>query len=205
MELTEGKSKAQNKTAVWLVLAMVLTPLVSAHGQHTGAATEAFGNLRRRLVLVSLPDRKLAVLENGKLMRTFPVSVGAPTSPSPVGEFQIVNRVANPAYYHPGVVIAPGRDSPIGPRWVGLSRKGYGIHGTNEASSIGKAGSHGCIRLRNRDIKQFFAMVSVGDTVEIRGASDQQTVQIFGGRVATNRLALEAAPVLAMTGAAGGQ
>jgi len=48
-------------------------------------------------------------------------------------------------------------------------------------------------------------MVSVGDTVEIRGASDQQTVQIFGGRVATNRLALEAAPVLAMTGAAGGQ
>jgi lipoprotein-anchoring transpeptidase ErfK/SrfK len=205
MELTEGKSKAQNKTAVWLVLAMVLTPLVSAHGQHTRAATEAFGNLRRRLVLVSLPDRKLAVLENGKLMRTFPVSVGAPTSPSPVGEFQIVNRVANPTYYHPGVVIAPGSDSPIGPRWVGLSRKGYGIHGTNEASSIGKAGSHGCIRLRNRDIKQFFAMVSVGDTVEIRGASDQQTVQIFGGRGATNRLALEGAPVLAITGAVGGQ
>jgi L,D-transpeptidase catalytic domain len=196
MELTEGKSKVQNKTAIWLVLAMVLTPLVSAHGQHTQAA---------RLVLVSLPDRKLAVLENGKLMRTFPVSVGAPTSPSPVGEFQIVNRVANPTYYHPGVVIAPGSDSPIGPRWVGLSRKGYGIHGTNEASSIGKAGSHGCIRLRNRDIKQFFAMVSVGDRVEIRGASDQQTVQIFGGRGATNRLALEGAPVLAMTGAVGGQ
>jgi lipoprotein-anchoring transpeptidase ErfK/SrfK len=205
MELTEGKSKAQNKTAVWLVLAMVLTSPVSAHGQHTGAATEAFGNLRRRLVLVSLPDRKLAVLENGKLMRTFPVSVGATTSPSPVGEFQIVNRVANPTYYHPGVVIAPGSDSPIGPRWVGLSRKGFGIHGTNDASSIGKAGSHGCIRLRNRDIKQFFAMVSVGDTVEIRGASDQQTVQIFGGRGATNRLALAGAPLLAMPGAVGGQ
>jgi lipoprotein-anchoring transpeptidase ErfK/SrfK len=182
---------------------MVLTPLVSAQGQHPEATT-AFGNARRRLVLVSLADRKLAVLENGKLMRTFPVSVGAPNSPSPVGEFQIVNRVSNPTYYHPGVMIAPGSDSPIGPRWVGLSRKGYGIHGTNEASSIGRARSHGCIRLRNGDIKQFFAMVRVGDTVEIRGQSDEQTVQIFGGRD-TNRLALNRAPVLPMTGAANGQ
>jgi lipoprotein-anchoring transpeptidase ErfK/SrfK len=183
---------------------MVLTPLVSAHGQHTYAATETFGN-PRRLVLVSLPDRQLAVLDNGKLIRTFPVSVGAPNSPSPVGEFQIVNRVANPTYYHPGIVIAPGGDSPIGPRWVGLNRKGYGIHGTNEPSSIGEARSHGCIRLRNRDIKQFFAMVRVGDTVEIRGESDQQTVQIFGGRGASNSMALDRAPGSAMTGAAGGQ
>jgi hypothetical protein len=102
-------------------------------------------------------------------------------------------------------MIAPGSDSPIGPRWVGLSRKGYGIHGTNEASSIGKARSHGCIRLRNGDITQFFAMVSVGDTVEIRGQRDEQTVQIFGGRGDTNRMALDRAPVLAMTGAASGQ
>jgi lipoprotein-anchoring transpeptidase ErfK/SrfK len=202
MELTAGRSKAENHRAIWLVLVMVLTPLVSAQGQHPEATTQAF-NARRRLVLVSLADRKLAVLENGKLMRTFPVSVGAPNSPSPVGEFQIVNRVSNPTYYHPGVMIAPGSDSPIGPRWVGLSRKGYGIHGTNEASSIGKARSHGCIRLRNGDIKQFFAMVRVGDTVEIRGQSDPQTVQIFGAD--TSRMALDRAPMLAVTGAAGGQ
>jgi len=184
---------------------MVLIPLVSAHGKHPEATIQAFGNAsRRRLVLVSLADRKLAVLENGEPIRTFPVSVGAPNSPSPVGVFQIVNRVSNPTYYHPGVMIAPGSASPIGPRWVGLSRKGYGIHGTNEASSIGKARSHGCIRLRNGDIKQFFAMVRVGDTVEIRGQSDEQTIQIFDGGD-TNRMALERAPVLAVTGAASGQ
>jgi hypothetical protein len=102
-------------------------------------------------------------------------------------------------------VIAPGGDSPIGLRWVGLNRKGYGIHGTNEPSSIGKARSHGCIRLRNRDIKQFFAMVRAGDTVEIRGESDQQTVQIFGGRGAGNSMTLDRAPGWAITGAAGGQ
>jgi lipoprotein-anchoring transpeptidase ErfK/SrfK len=206
MQRTEGRAKVQNRTkAVWLVLAMVLTPLVSARGQRTEAATQSFGNPPRRRVLVSLADRKLAVLENGKLIRTFPVSVGAPSSPTPVGEFQIVNRVANPTYYHPGIVIVPGSDSPIGPRWVGLSRKGYGIHGTNEADSIGKARSHGCVRLRNRDIKQFFAMVRVGETVEIRGQSDQQTVQIFGGSGAIDSLALDRAPVSGMTGAAGGQ
>jgi hypothetical protein len=206
MEWTEGRSKAQNNRAIWLVLAIVLAPLVSAHGQHTEAAPEAFGNPRPRpRVLVSLPDRQLAVLDNGKLIRTFPVSVGTPNSPSPVGEFQIVNRLANPTYYHPGLVIVPGSASPIGPRWVGLSRKGYGIHGTNEASSIGKARSHGCIRLRNRDIKQFFAMVRVGDTVEIRGESNRETVQIFGGPGARNSIALDRAPGLAMSGAAGGQ
>jgi hypothetical protein len=204
MELT-ARSKAQNHRAIWLVLVMVLTPLVSALGQHPEAATQACSNARlRRLVLVSLADRKLAVLENGKLMRIFPVSVGSPNRPRPAGEFQIVNRVPDPTYYHPGVMIAPGSDSPIGPRWVGLSRKGYGIHGTNEASSIGKARSHGCIRLRNGDIKRFFAMVRVGDTVEIRGQSDEQTVQIFGGGD-TNRMALDRAPMLAMTGAASGQ
>ena len=64
--------------------------------------------------------------------------------------------------------------------WMGLNLKGYGIHGTNVQSSIGKAASHGCIRLRNRDIEQFFQMVKVGDTVEIRGERDEEIAQIFG-------------------------
>ena len=135
----------------------------------------------RRLVLVSLPDRKLAVIENGRVLRTFSVAVGTRVSPSPVGEFQVVSRVFDPAYYHAGVVIPPGKDNPIGPRWLGLNQKGYGIHGTNEPRSIGRAASHGCIRLRNRDIEQLFEMVRVGDVVDIRARRDDQTAQIFNG------------------------
>jgi lipoprotein-anchoring transpeptidase ErfK/SrfK len=90
----------------------------------------------------------------------------------------------NPAYYHPGTVIAPGNDNPVGTRWIGLNKKGYGIHGTNEPWSIGKAASHGCIRLRNRDVEQLFTMLRVGDTVEIRGERDEQTAAIFGGEFA---------------------
>jgi len=134
----------------------------------------------RRVVLVSIPDRKLAVMQQGKVIATFPVAVGAAASPSPTGEFQIVGRVANPTYYHPGTVIPTGKDNPIGTRWLGLSQKGYGIHGTNAPRSIGRAASHGCIRLRNRDMERLYPMLQVGDVVQIRGQRDDQIARVFG-------------------------
>lgn len=134
-----------------------------------------------RVAIVSLVDRKLAVMENGEVIAVFQVAVGAAASPSPTGEFRIVNRVSNPTYYHPGTVIPSGKDNPVGTRWIGLSQKGYGIHGTNAPRSIGRAASHGCIRLRNRDIEHLFTMLRVGDTVEIHGERDSQVSQVFGG------------------------
>jgi lipoprotein-anchoring transpeptidase ErfK/SrfK len=134
-----------------------------------------------RLVLVSIPDRKLAVLEDGEVIARFDVSVGAAVSPSPRGEFEIVSRVANPTYYHDGVVIPAGKGNPVGTRWLGLNQKGYGIHGTNAPSSIGHAASHGCIRLRNRDMEKLFTMLRIGDAVEIRGERDEEIAEIFGG------------------------
>ena len=143
-------------------------------------AKPATGDRTPRVVLVSIPDRKLAVLEGGNVVATFPVAVGAKASPSPTGEFQIVSRVPNPTYYRPGQVIPSGKDNPVGTRWVGLNLKGYGIHGTNAPRSIGHAASHGCIRLRNRDMERLFTMLRVGDVVEIRGERDEQVAQIFG-------------------------
>ena len=133
-----------------------------------------------RQVLVSIPDRKLAVLEDGRILKVFPVAVGADDSPSPDGEFQIINRLSNPTYYHPGKVIPAGPANPLGSRWIGLNLKGYGIHGTNAPRSIGKAASHSCIRMAKRDLEQLFDLVRVGDTVAIRAEADAQTAQIFG-------------------------
>jgi len=121
-----------------------------------------------RRVVVSIPDRKLAVVENNEVVQVFAVAVGAPNSPSPSGTFTIVNRVANPTYYHPGTVIAPGPQNPIGTRWIGLNQKGYGIHGTDQPSSIGYAKSHGCIRLRNADILRLARLMPVGTPLTIR-------------------------------------
>ena len=142
-----------------------------------------------RLVLVSLADRQLVVIDSGNVIARFAVAVGAAESPSPVGQFRIVNRVSNPTYYHPGSVIPSGKNNPIGTRWLGLSQKGYGIHGTNVPRSIGHAASHGCIRLRNRDMERLFTLVRVGDVVEIHSERDEQVAQVFGGTASPTMVA----------------
>ena len=139
-----------------------------------------FAKTTARWILVSIPDRKLALFANGKVVRIYRVAVGKTSTPSPVGEFKIVNRVTNPTYYHKGQVIGAGNRNPVGTRWMGLSAKGYGIHGTNQPKSIGKAASTGCIRMGKRDLEELFAIVNVGDTVQIRAERDEQIAAVFG-------------------------
>ncbi|MBZ5656563.1 MAG: L,D-transpeptidase [Acidobacteriia bacterium] len=62
-----------------------------------------------------------------------------------------------------------------------MSVKGYGIHGTNQPSSIGKAASTGCIRVGEKDLEELFTLVDVGDTVQIHAERDDQIAAIFGG------------------------
>jgi L,D-transpeptidase ErfK/SrfK len=167
------------KQATGWILAAIILVLTNSLAAQTEKIDQP--SLTPRTVLVSIPDRKLAVLENGIVVADFAVSVGADETPSPTGQFKIVNRVAHPTYYHAGTVIPPGKGNPVGTRWVGLDQRGYGIHGTNAPRSIGQAASHGCIRLRNRDMEKLFSMLRVGDAVEIRGERDEQIAQIFGG------------------------
>ena len=89
--------------------------------------------------------------------------------------------------------MAAGEHNPLGTRWIGLNVKGYGIHGTNAPSSVGHATSHGCIRLRNRDVGKLFTMVRVGDAVEIRGERDQEISQVFGSEAQGSTVAAVAA------------
>jgi len=134
--------------------------------------------LERRIV-VSIPDRKLALLEGDRVVKIYQVAVGAAVSPSPNGEFRIAQRLENPTYYKPGVVIGPGKDNPLGPRWIGLDVKGFGIHGTNRPDSIGKNASHGCVRLRNHDIEDLYARVRVGDRVSLVGKRTEELARLF--------------------------
>jgi lipoprotein-anchoring transpeptidase ErfK/SrfK len=126
----------------------------------------------RRLIVVSIPQRKLVLMEDGAVKKVYPVAVGKASTPSPSGRFTINARVSNPTYSHRGKVVGPGPKNPVGSRWMGLSVKGYGIHGTNEPGSIGKAASHGCIRMGKADLEELFAQVEVGDAVEIRAEGD---------------------------------
>lgn len=162
----------QNTAAL---LMMITAFSICAHAQR---AEET----KQREVVVSILDRQLALVEDGRVVKIYPIAVGAEVSPSPEGDFQIVNRVENPTYYHPGKVIAPGKQNPLGTRWIGLSKASFGIHGTNQPESIGKAASHGCIRMKQRDLEELFAILRVGDTVHIRGERDEQVAAIFTQR-----------------------
>lgn len=136
---------------------------------------------QKRVIVVSLEDRKLALVEDGQVKKVYSVAVGKPSTPSPVGTFTIERRAANPTYHHNGKTVPPGPGNPVGTRWMGLSIAGYGIHGTNEPNSIGKAASHGCIRMARKDLEEFYELVEVGDTVELVGERNEETAQLFGG------------------------
>ena len=195
-DISRGRiKKAAEKVLLFLgLMALMMVPGSSQTIAGTEGTARPSATARKRLVLVSIADRKLALLEDGKVVKLYRVAVGAETSPSPSGEFEIVNRITNPTYYHPHVVIPASEESPIGTRWVGLSRKGYGIHGTNEPRSIGRAASHGCIRMKNRDMAQFFELVRIGDQVEIHSERDAETARVFGGEAETLQASAAAQP-----------
>jgi hypothetical protein len=133
-----------------------------------------------RFLLISIPDRQLALVDNGQVVKIYPIAVGANHSPSPEGNFTIISRVAKPTWSHKGKVVAPGKNNPVGSRWMGLSLKGYGIHGTNAPRSIGKAASHGCFRMGKKDVEELFTLARVGDTVAVRSHRDDLVAQVFG-------------------------
>lgn len=105
-------------------------------------------------IIVSLSAKTLSLYREGKFVKTYPVAIGKPTTPSPVGTFTIVNKQINPG-------------GPYGTRWMGLSEPHYGIHGTNNPASIGTAASNGCIRMYNEDVNELFNQVAVGTVVTI--------------------------------------
>lgn len=142
-------------------------------------AAETFAETPTHQILISIPDRKLVLLEDGKVKKIYSIAVGKEATPSPTGTFHIASRVMNPTWYGPHVVVPPGKKNPLGTRWMGLGFKGYGIHGTNAPRSIGKAASHGCIRMRIQDVEELFGMVSAGDEVDLFGERNDQIAKVL--------------------------
>lgn len=105
-------------------------------------------------ISVYIRTKRLTLYRYGKVAKTYPVATGKPETPSPLGTFTIVNKQLNPG-------------GPFGTRWMGLSEPHYGIHGTNNPSSIGQAASNGCIRMHNKDVEELFNLVSIRTPVTI--------------------------------------
>lgn len=118
--------------------------------------------------MVDLSDFELIVHAHGYYVKRYQVGIGKDGS-TPIGKHIVKTKLKNPAYYGPnGVVIHEDDTSnPLGERWIDLGNS-YGIHGTIEPDSIGKATSRGCIRLNKEDVEEVFDLLSEGSEVIIR-------------------------------------
>jgi L,D-transpeptidase ErfK/SrfK len=143
---------------------------------------------RGRELVLDRRRRLLLVIENGQELRRFPVAVGRPGWETPVGQFEVIERVVNPVWKHPatGQLVPAGPENPLGSRWIGFyrdcrSQRGFngragltvrgcastGFHGTPNRRSIGQAVSHGCVRLYDEQVRELFELVSMGTPVTV--------------------------------------
>ncbi len=94
-------------------------------------------------------------MNNNKAIASYPVAIGKPATPTPVGNFRIINKI-----FQPGGI--------LGTRWMQFTPQQHGVHGTNKPWLIGQAVSHGCVRMHNQDVEQVYNKVRIGDQIVIR-------------------------------------
>ena len=124
-------------------------------------------------IVVDKSDSTLKAFDkSGKLIALFTVTSGSSHDPLPLGDWKIVGVAHNPPFsYNPDLFwdvadgaekqeLPPGPNGPIGVVWIDLSKEHYGIHGTSAPETIGRAQSHGCVRLTNWDAARLAEMVS---------------------------------------------
>jgi lipoprotein-anchoring transpeptidase ErfK/SrfK len=114
---------------------------------------------------------------SGRVVFYAPVTTGSEYDPLPIGEWKITGVQFSPTFrYNPNLfwdadpshskaIIPPGPNNPVGLVWVDLSKEHYGLHGTPEPAAIGRAQSHGCVRLTNWDALKLAALVKPGTRV----------------------------------------
>ncbi len=114
---------------------------------------------------IDLDTKTLELRKFNEILKSYPIAIGKPSTPTPVGDWKIIQKTKNPG-------------GPFGSRWMRINVPwgGYGIHGTNDPPSIGTAASHGCIRMHNEDVNELYDIVPLGTPVKITG-------RIFTGRV----------------------
>src|SRR5215510_1078427 len=132
-----------------------------------------------RLEVDASRQRVRAYDRDDRIILVYPATVGSSERPSPTGEFKVSTIAHNPTYhYDPSLnfrgvdvdeklELPPGPNNPVGLVWIGLTAKGYGIHGTPDPDAVGKRASHGCIRLTNWDALELAKHVRKGTPVTV--------------------------------------
>lgn len=148
------------------------TPAAAGAAPVTAAVTST------KEILLELRKRTISLVDNGKVVGSWPVAVGDPATPTPTGVFKVRNKVVNPQYQstksgknNPTI----GPQGPLGDRWIGFhttARDQFGIHGTPTAWEWTVKGreavSHGCVRMLTPHVRALFDQVEVGTPVIVK-------------------------------------
>ncbi|HEY1477562.1 MAG TPA: L,D-transpeptidase family protein [Chthoniobacterales bacterium] len=133
----------------------------------------------QRIIRVDTKGRMLDLVDANRVIASFPITPGSKSLPAPIGTWKVEKVTTMPIFRWDEAMLKHGRRSshfytiPPGPRnpvgivWIGLNKKGVGIHGTDSPDTIGRSASHGCIRLANWDAARLVNQVTVGMRVEI--------------------------------------
>jgi hypothetical protein len=160
--------------SIFTAMAFVFTTIFSFSGENSAQAASDYQ------IEINKTTNYLYLYKGGKVVSQYRVATGRSTSLTPEGTFKIIIKIVQPGWTSPDGEQIPGGDpkNPLGPRWLGLQVNGdngrtYGIHGTNNPSSIGSHASSGCVRMLNEQITQLYNTVSTGTMVWIHtGTSD---------------------------------
>lgn len=126
-------------------------------------------------IQINIPENKLYLLDSEKkVLKTYPVALGKSNFfATPEGNHKIISKTKNPGWRNPstGRTIEPGKNNPLGTRWLGFFQNSqgqeFGIHGSSKVNSIGRFASHGCVRMHIKDSEELFDLVQIGTPVDV--------------------------------------
>lgn len=147
-------------------------PTTPAAGTTTAAVTST------RQIVLELGRRTISLMEDGRVLGSWPVAIGDPATPTPTGTYQVMNKVMNPQYASTKtgkVNPTTGAQGPLGDRWLGFLKSGpnqFGIHGTPSAwawtVTSRAAVTNGCVRMLTPHVRELFDKVEVGTPVVVK-------------------------------------
>jgi lipoprotein-anchoring transpeptidase ErfK/SrfK len=137
------------------------------------------GGPRSVSIKIDTKTNMLGVFEKEKLIAAYPITIGSARTASPIGDWKVRGISKLPTFRYDKemlehgkrsgnfYMLPPGPRNPVGVMWIALNKKGIGMHGTDDPGSIGRAVSHGCVRLANWDVVRLATKIKTGDNVSI--------------------------------------
>ncbi len=118
-------------------------------------------------VVVDKSQNTLILKGGEEVLKTYIVSTGTNNS-TPVGIFKITDKLIDPTWYTAGAVVPSGSPKNVlGTRWMGITKEGFGIHGTTEPEKLGQQVTAGCVRMKNSDVEELYSILPSGTEVTI--------------------------------------